>query len=187
MSGVRGPARGAMDPVEEKIRHLHEKTLACVRKLRAMDLTMLEAEIMDRLMDGRRTAVELVLEIYGVSRGDPSYGASCNRVRRALRSLENRGFVSTNLFGRDKPYGLTHHGVAMLASISPMTGEAKALPMWCGLVFASTLLAGLVMFAASNGLLGALSGWAIYCLVAVFFALFGFSLAVLILLGRRVL
>jgi len=185
--GVRGAGRGIMDPVEEKIRRLHERTTSCVRRLRAMDFTMLEAEIMDRLMDGRRTAVELVVEIYGLSRGDASYAASCNRVRRALRSLENRGFVSTNLFGRDKPYRLTRHGVAVLASISPLMREPKVLPVWCGLVFASTILAGLAMFAASNGLLGNLSGWGIYSLVAVFFALFGFSLAVLILLGRRVL
>jgi len=175
-----------MDPVEERLRRLHDKALSSVRRLRAMNFTMLEADIMDRLIEGRRTAVELVVEIYGLSREDPAYRAACIRVRRALRGLEHRGMVSTKLFGRDKPYRLTRHGVALLASISEETDGPTLLPPWSRALFGSTLFIGILMLLASRGFLGELGGWAIYLLVATFFWLFGFSLGVVVLIGRRV-
>jgi hypothetical protein len=51
----------------------------------------LEAEIFDALMDGRKTAAELVDQIYGLRRGDEGFNASRIRVAGALKVLEKHG------------------------------------------------------------------------------------------------
>ena len=61
-----------------------------MRKLRQIKLTLLQAEMIDRLIDGRRTATELVLEIFASRPGDEGFEAYYSRMRRDLRDLEKR-------------------------------------------------------------------------------------------------
>lgn len=97
-----------------RIDEVGQRLLADIGKLRRLEVSILEAEILRRLTDGRKTAFELIDAIYGLRRGDKGFNSARLKVRRALRSLERRGFVSTNLFGREKPYRLTRYGVAVL-------------------------------------------------------------------------
>jgi DNA-binding PadR family transcriptional regulator len=171
---------------DDRTKEIQRRTLASVRRLRYLDLSPLEAEILDRLIDGRRTAVELVGEIYGLGRGDESYDASCVRVRRALRRLERRGLASTRIFGRDRPYRVTRHGVAVLASIAPEMGEPRILGWPRIALLAATALCGLVMVSSTRVFEGCLGDWGELALFASFFFLSGLSVSVLVDGIRRV-
>ena len=82
MELVRPEARGSDDSL-----HI----LRSVGSLRHLELSMLEVEILSRLMEGRRTRNELVEEIFDVRKGGPDYVASYTKVRRGLEDLEGRG------------------------------------------------------------------------------------------------
>lgn len=97
-----------------------ERFSQTVRKLAHLKLSPLQAEILRELMDGNRTMAELTLYIFHSDYKDQHYETYHSRTRRAVKNLENAGFVSKKkLFGRDKPYGLTMHGAARIASIIP--------------------------------------------------------------------
>ncbi len=173
------------DKADDRVRDLRDRVLADVRKLRSLDLSILEAEILDSLIGGRKNISELVEYIYHERPSDVGFNASRLKVRRALRELERRGIVSTRLFGRDKPYRITRHGVAILASISPDMGRYRAVhPVELGLVGVATLV-GLLMWLNSHGFLGERGWGSSQGLFAVFFTLFGLSLGVLIHVIRR--
>ena len=76
--------------------------------------TPLEAQIIAHLLDGRRPPAELAQLVYGHSEKSAVPHRQYMRVLRALRSLESRGYVSTNMFGSPKPYRLTRHALSML-------------------------------------------------------------------------
>jgi len=147
---------------------------------------MLDAEILDRLIDGKRTIAELVNEIYGLRRGNEGYESHCKRVRRATQSLERKGLVSTQIFGRDKPYRLTRHGVAVLASISKDVGEPRIIGRGELSVVLFALIVGSLMFAATRQGIGGVPGAFLSFIFALFFTLLGFSLGVLLRVVRRV-
>ena len=63
---------------EDKVEDLRNRALSGVRRLRHLELDILEAEILDGLMDGRKNAVELVAHMYGLQRG-PSLNPVCAR------------------------------------------------------------------------------------------------------------
>jgi len=88
-----------------------------IKEFRGLKLGMLEVEVLARLVDGRRTSNELVLEIYGTGRDRSGFIADYNRVRRALKNLERRGLVSAPILSKEKPYRLTQHGIASLTRI----------------------------------------------------------------------
>jgi len=167
-------AAGEGDPRDtgDELGILRERILSSVRKLRHMDLTMLQVEIADRLMDGRRTATELVEQIFETRSGDPEFQARYAAIRREIKTLENRGYVSTTLFGRDRPYKLTPHGIALLTSILPEDQKPRILGRWDLAAFIATTLTG-----ASLLLFRRQEGWPVFVLFALFFLLLGASLS----------
>lgn len=103
----------------------------------------LQAEILVQLMDGNRTMAELTLSIFHSDYRQDSFQTYRNRVRRAVRNLEKRGLVSKKrILGRDKPYGLTHHGVAKVASIVPDMPEPMIFGRKDLVLLVLTILAG---------------------------------------------
>ena len=86
----------------------------------------LHAEILSSLVHGRRTASELTEKIYGVTRESEDYRAYYMKVLRATRTLQRHGYVSTRLFGRDKPYKLTPFAAAKVMEIEE--GTSGVLP-----------------------------------------------------------
>jgi hypothetical protein len=175
------------NPDNDKVRDLQEKVLADVRKLRKIDLGILEAEILGSLIDGRKNISELVEHIYGISPSGEGYNASRLRVRRALRHLEKRGIVSTQILGRDKPYRITQHGIGVLANISPDVEVDKVLARLEVVAIVSTMLVGLMMWMISRGVIVEIDFNISQVLFAAFFTLFGLSLGALIRVLRRYL
>jgi hypothetical protein len=174
------------DSTEERIKRLQERVLADIRKFRELHLTILEAEIMDHLIDGQKNAVELVEHIYGLQPNDTGYNAGRLKVRRALTSLEKKGFISTRMFGRDKPYRITQHGMSILANMSPETDRPKIVSNPEVGLFITTLICGLAMLFYSEGIIGNPVYLSALGIFAFFFLLLGFSLAVFFQILRRV-
>jgi len=113
------------------------------RKLAYQKFSPLQAEILVQLMDGNRTMAELTLSIFHSDYRQDSFQTYRNRVRRAVRNLEKRGLVSKKrILGRDKPYGLTHHGVAKVASIVPDMPEPMIFGRKDLVLLVLTILAG---------------------------------------------
>jgi hypothetical protein len=104
---------------EERLLKLHDSIISYISALRLTDLDVLQVEVLGRLVGCRRTTAELVEEIYGTPSPSDGYAADYYRVRRATRTLEEKGFISAPLFGRKKPYHLTRHGISVLANITP--------------------------------------------------------------------
>ena len=77
----------------------------------------IEAEMLHSLTEGRRTAGELVQRIYGVSKENPDYHTYYMKVFRAAKALQKQGYISTRLFGRDRPYKLTPYAAARMMEI----------------------------------------------------------------------
>ncbi len=171
---------------EDSVRHLQERAISSIRKLRQLELSMLEAEILDNLMDGRKNAVELVDCIYGLARGHEGFDASCIKVRRSLKGLERRGFISTGIFGREKPYRLTQHGVAVLSSIAPEMDTPKILHVHEIISFVATGVVGIIVLASAWGALGSQDRILGGLVFAAFYILLGYSLAMLVQAIRRV-
>jgi hypothetical protein len=174
------------ESVDERVKRLQERTLAEVRRLRPLELSMLETEVLDHLLRGRRTGVELVDHIYGLHRGDPDFNASHLKIRRSLRNLEDRGIVSTNLFGREKPYHITRHGISVLASIAPETEPPRIIRVQEISIVGATTICGVVMLIYSRGVLGKPELVPVLFAFALFFTLFGMSIMILGRLARRV-
>ena len=96
----------------EVLRHL-------VDRIHLLDLKSgVQTAVLKELVQGRRTTRELVNLIYGEDRGAATYESNYTRVRRALKSLESRGYVSSSLFGREKTYRLTRHGERTLMNVT---------------------------------------------------------------------
>lgn len=134
------------DAKYEKLDLARRRVLSSARKLREIKLTMLQAEMIDRLIDGRRTATELVWEIFVSRPGDEGFEAYYSKVRRDLRDLERRGYASTGLFGRDKPYRLTSHGIAVILSVVPDIGEVRLIQRKELASFSVTASAGIILW-----------------------------------------
>lgn len=166
---------------DDRFAHLRKEVLGSVKKFRHIDLDMLQVEIISRLLEGRRTATELVIEIYEIEPGQPEYPARYASVRRSLKDLENRGYASTNLLGRDKPYRLSNYGIAILCSIIPENDE---LPRIVGKK--EFALLGLTGMTAIMLILLRNSGEiVVFTSFAAFFTLFGLSLRTfLVIMGR---
>ncbi len=156
---------------EDDLFLLRERVLSSVKKLRHIDLDMLQVEIIDRLIEGRRTATELVIEIYEIEAKNSEYQARYAAVRRGLKGLERRGYTSTNLFGRDRPYRLTRYGVATLCSILPETKKAKILEKWEIAILGSTAIAAAILLLVRHS-----QGFILFPTFAVFFTLLGLSI-----------
>jgi len=174
------------DTTEERIKRIRDRTLASIRKLRSVELSLLEAEVLDSLVDGRKTAVELVEGIYGLGKKDAGFDSSCVKVRRVLRRLERRGLASTRMFGRDRPYRVTRYGIAVLASIAPDMDPPKILHLGEATMLILTAIFGIAMLVYSKGALGNTDRAYAVPVLASFFTMFGCSLSVMVHVLRRV-
>jgi hypothetical protein len=77
----------------------------------------IEAEILHSLTEGRRTAGELTERIFGVTKENENYHTYYMKVFRAAKTLHRQGYLSTRLFGRDRPYKLTPFAAAKMMEI----------------------------------------------------------------------
>ncbi len=132
----------------------------------------LQAGIVRELLSGSRTSSELVEAIYGVSRGQEGFQSHYTRIRREIGDLESRGYVSRQLFGRDKPYRLTQLAVARLTRIGNTrnTWEAAVLPSRDLVIYSSTAILTTASFLASSSRLDLAPGVSFSLIVASAFA-----------------
>ncbi len=117
------PRSGTDDPIlNEVLRRAESEVRAAIAKFETLDVSsLLEAKIMAELAAGRRTTAELACSIFETDNEKPEYSGYYDRVHRALRVLEGRGYVSRRLFGKEKPYRLTKLAVACLLTLDPGT------------------------------------------------------------------
>lgn len=111
-----------------------------VSRLKGLDIgDELEVEILARLVDGRKSAAEIVMLAYGLRKGDEGFKSSYSRVGRAIRRLESKGLVSRKLLGRDKPYRLTQLAITNLASIGGGEQQLSLFPWFDAVLYLATL------------------------------------------------
>ena len=174
-----GTARVPLD--DDSLSRVRTGILSSVRKLRRIDLDILQIEIISHLMEGKRTATELVMEIYMIEPGQPDYQARYATVRRSLKDLEARGYASTNLLGRDKPYRLTRHGIAVICSIVPGDEGARVAGRADLAILGLTGVAAILMVLLRNS-----AEIIVFASFATFFTLLGLSLRTFGRILRRV-
>ena len=112
--------------VKNRTRRRVSRAIKDLDNLEVSDL--LEAQIVERLLEGRRTVTELVEEIYGHRKGDEGFMSAYSRTRRCIQHLESRGFVATKILGRDRPYRLTKYAVSRLADFDIKAEGARLVP-----------------------------------------------------------
>ena len=144
-----------------------------VSRLRGLDIgDELEVEILGQLVRSRRTVAEMVEGIYGLGSADEGFNSCYTRVRRGVKRLESKGFISTNIFGWNKPYRLTDLAMVNLARIG---GDVKQLDVVSRYDLAAFLATAALMVPVS--VLGAewfqLSDLGVVVLFAAFFFLLG--------------
>jgi len=156
-----------------------------MKELARSEFNLLQIEIVEELLSGRRTVAELVEAIYSVSRGGEGFATHYSRVRREIRQLESKGFVvPRKLFGRDKPYGLTQLAVAKLTQIEGVEpGQSqRVVPRIDYLLYVGAIL---LWIAASTVL--ASSGYVSTIMVAAFFFTSGIAFCRFLQTVRRVI
>jgi hypothetical protein len=136
---------------------------------------MLEVEIISRLIQGRRTRNELVEEIFDVRKEGQDYVASYTKVRRGLEDLESRGYVTTPLFAKEKPYRITSYAMQKVASVSPDIRQPRLVERIDPLIYSACLIAGFATYYLAGNVDDPARIMAV--LPASFFILLGFSLA----------
>ena len=146
-----------------------------VGSLRHLELSLLEVEILSRLMEGRRTRNELVEEIFQQQKGGPDYVASYTKIRRGLEDLEGKGFVTTPVFGKEKPYRITSYGMQKVVSVSPDIKQPRLVERIDPVIYAACLIAGFATYYVAGSVSDPARIMAL--LPASFFILLGFSLA----------
>ena len=180
--GLRGGDLGLNDG--RGLWGIRESLLSTITGMRLRDLSVLEVEVLARLVGVRRTTAELVEEIYGTASTDEGYRADYYRVRRATRSLEEKGFISAPLFGRDKPFHLTRYAVSVLTGI----GVDKDSKREGVLGWKDGFLLGLTLVIASLSVVYAQStlSWTLF-LPGLMLFLSGISVCKLSMVARSVL
>ncbi len=151
-------------------RKLVDELVSSTRRMKHLDLDPVQVEIIRTLMDGSRTVSEIAELVYGVRRVDGSFTAYYSKLRRSISGLESSGFVKrSGLFGRGKPYHLTQHGVAKLASISPGMSKTDLFTHKDLLIYSVVPIAGAICwYVASESLAFLVS-------LSVFFFLLGIA------------
>ena len=157
-----------------------------VSRLKGLDIgDELEVEILGQLVRSRRTVTEMVEGIYGLGSMDEGFNSCYTRVRRGVKRLESKGFVSTNLFGWNKPYRLTDLAMVNLAR---MGGDVEQLDLVSRVDIAAylTTIALLVPVAVLGADWLKLSDLGVLVLFAAFFFLLGASFVRFLQTFRRV-
>lgn len=134
------------ESANRSLSNLRSRLDRSIRELAKSEFTLVQVEILEELMSGRRTVEELVEAIYSVRRGETGHSTHYSRIRREVRQLESRGFVCRKrLLGRDKPYGLTTLAVARLTNIEDVQswGPLRVVPAIDWGVYAAVLAMGI--------------------------------------------
>jgi hypothetical protein len=132
-------SRADHDGIDE-FEKLRTRVREGVYRLRGLDTgDELGVEILAQLVDGRKSAAEIVLLVYGLRKGDEGFKSCYTRVARGIRKLESKGLVSRKLMGRDKPYRLTQLAIANLARIGGEEQQLPVLPWYDAAVYLATL------------------------------------------------
>jgi len=114
--------------VDKVLRRAKDEVRAAIRRFQTIEVgSILEARIVAELARGSRSVAELACQIFETDSEKAEYTAYYDRVRRALRILEGRGYVSRRLFGKDKPYRLTSLGLARLLRLNGQRPVTKWL------------------------------------------------------------
>jgi len=168
---------GDPDDLTEIRKVAKERVLRAIGDLRQLDVQDLtQARIIGSLLAGQRTVSELVEEIYGYKRGDEGYMGAYSKTRRAVMVLSSHGYVSTRLFGKDKPYRLTRYAVSNLADIRVNGDRPRIMPRIDMVIHSITIFLGVVafLFALDTISLGSSLPFAVF--YAVFFLFLGGSI-----------
>ena len=154
-----------------------ERVLHAIGELGQLDVQDLtQARIIAALLTGQRTVTELVEEIYGQRRGDEGYMGAYSKVRRAVMILASHGYVSTKLFGKDRPYRLTKYAVSNLADINNSAGKIRVFPRVDLFIHGVTVVMGLLALSLAIERISLGSGPAFAIFYAAFFTLLGASI-----------
>lgn len=170
---------------EQSLSHLRSRLRRSMKELARSEFSLLQIEIVEELLSGRRTVAELVEAIYSISRGHEGFATHYSRVRREIRQLESKGFVvPRKLFGRDKPYALTQLAVAKLTRIEGVEpGQSQhVVPRMDYLVY----LGAILLWIVASTVLGA-SGHVSTIVVAAFFFTSGIAFCRFLQTVRRVI
>ncbi len=111
----------------------------------------LEIAIVQALLDGPRTVAELSRTILGPEpRG---HQANYMKVKRSVEALESKGYLSTRILGKPKPYRLTPYAREKLGSLA--SGElptTRLVIVWdLGLYATTVFLASMTAFGQYDG------------------------------------
>jgi hypothetical protein len=168
------------------LKRIRERVREGVVRLRGLDIgDEIGVEILAQLVEGRRTATEIVERIYGLQVSDEGFQSCYTRARRELRKLESRGLISRRLFGRDKPYRLTELAVTNLARIGGEERQLPLIPRSDLVAYLATLILSVpVGLQAVNGV--QLAGAETVGLFGCFCFFVGFSFSRILLTLRRV-
>ena len=139
--------------------------------------SLTQVGIVRELLAGKRTLAELVEALYGLKRQDDGFKTEYTRIRREVRALESKGFVSRALFGRERPYRLTQLAVARITKIAEVTPSWQpklVTPIDFGIYVVAMLLAA-VGFVMSRNLDDPWAGLQALRYAAAFFGGLAFS------------
>ena len=177
----------SQEELSDSLSRLQANILKATEELAKAELTSAaQVRLVLELLQGRRTATELVESLYGVGRGGEGFSAHYYQVTSELRELESRGIVWRRPFGRNKPYSLTQLGIARLTAVKGIKRNMKARAFSrLDLAAYSSVLALSIIGAWLNE---AQAGQAYLAPVAVaFFVARGFALSRFVESLRRVL
>jgi len=130
----------AEDDLEDRLK----KSVRALGELEAR--SDLEIAIVDALLDGPRTVAELSRIILGPEpRG---HQANYMKVKRSVETLESKGYLSSSILGKPKPYRLTPYAREKLGSLA--SGElpkSRLLTVWDLVLYTITIfLASMTAF-----------------------------------------
>ncbi len=126
---------------------LNDRLKKSVRTLGELEARSdLEIAIVQALLDGPRTVAELSRIILGPEpRG---HQANYMKVKRSVQALESKGYLSTGILGKPKPYRLTPYAREKLGSLA--SGElptTRLMSIWdLGLYAITVFLASMTAF-----------------------------------------
>jgi hypothetical protein len=104
--------------IDDVLSKAESEVRVAINKFQAIEVdSILEARIIAELVRGSRSVAELTCWIFETDNDKPEYTAYYDRVRRVLRILEGKGYVSRRLFGKEKPYRLTNLALRKLLEL----------------------------------------------------------------------
>jgi hypothetical protein len=142
----------------------------------------LETKVLGQLVSSPRTMRELVNQIYHTDRGNPEFESSYARMRRSVKRLEAKGYVSSSLFGHEKTYRVTRYGERCILGLIAGFPPPRAIGHLDIAIFSSTILIGVLLLAD----LGAMPDTVGRAASILFLVLLGVSLCRVVTVLREV-